>query len=462
MSRRDWLQVVVYVLMLLVYAWTILDKLVTAYRRIKPHPVEAPASGPSPEARPRKWFSLVTAYLFAQEMVVIGTVGLILNFLGLAVSLHVRSILYLDMTGTAVTALLLGPWWGAVVGTLSNSFVNWFFFPEQPTYLIVLPWTLVNLAGGMFWGFMGRTNSFRRYIQSETSNKYHLSYLLKFGVLAAGLMSMVGTAVQAVLGGNTSVSFDPSLATAIGRLVVGLQQSLLSPLKGIFGIRMGEGLSWAFPVWLQNWLRFIPDKTISAAMALAIIRYGLPVFRRQLALGGTEGKPPTDNWTGPVALGLVYIPSFLYFMHKYHSFWPFWISPLVVAGCGLVRLLWRGPSYSEVTQARNRRLETYSQVFAGIGRGGTIHFRDDYGLWFGTAVASIFFLLALPLLGISISDYYRIALNFSFVVFGFFFAVQLIFIVTAQNLGISRMHDDCVRAVLPAGSSPISRTSEPS
>jgi hypothetical protein len=61
-------------------------------------------------------------------------------------------------------------------------------------------------------------------------------------------MGGVGSAVQAVLGENSGVSFDPNLASAVGRLVLHSQQSLLAPLTSLFGSRTGEALSWAVPV----------------------------------------------------------------------------------------------------------------------------------------------------------------------------------------------------------------------
>lgn len=38
--------------------------------------------------------------------------------------------------------------------------------------------------------------------------------------------------------------------------------------------------------WIQNCLRYIPDKTISVAIALTLIKYGFPLFERELIHGG--------------------------------------------------------------------------------------------------------------------------------------------------------------------------------
>jgi hypothetical protein len=108
-------------------------------------------------------------------------------------------------------------------------------------------------------------------------------------------------------------------------------------------------------------LRYVPDKTITVAMAMAIIRYGLPVFKYGLTLGGPAEKPPTDNWVGPI-----YFPLFLHFLNKYQSFWALWCVPLVIASVGLGIRLWHGPSSAELIAARNERLKTYLRVLAAL------------------------------------------------------------------------------------------------
>ena len=49
-----------------------------------------------------------TSYLLMYETGVIVAAGLLLNYVGLTLSRHLESILYLDMTGTALVAFLLG------------------------------------------------------------------------------------------------------------------------------------------------------------------------------------------------------------------------------------------------------------------------------------------------------------------------------------------------------------------
>ena len=71
-----------------------------------------------------------TSYLLLYETGVIVAAGLLLNYVGLTLSRHLESILFLDMTGTALVAFLLGPWWGAIAALLSNSVVNWLLYPE--------------------------------------------------------------------------------------------------------------------------------------------------------------------------------------------------------------------------------------------------------------------------------------------------------------------------------------------
>ena len=124
-----------------------------------------PSPAPAPSARPvsadlfeGKAFQKSSS-LFLYETGVIVAAGVLLNYLGLTLSRHLHSILFLDMTGTALTAFLLGPWWGAIAALLSNSVVNWLLYPRARSRCGDLPlvtrqhdrWVLLGPYGETTW-----------------------------------------------------------------------------------------------------------------------------------------------------------------------------------------------------------------------------------------------------------------------------------------------------------------------
>ncbi len=55
--------------------------------------------------------------------------------------------LFLDMTGTAIAAIALGPWWGALVGVATN------LLGALTSGVVSLPFALVNVTGALVWGY---------------------------------------------------------------------------------------------------------------------------------------------------------------------------------------------------------------------------------------------------------------------------------------------------------------------
>ena len=55
--------------------------------------------------------------------------------------------IYLDMVGTAITAVLLGPWHGTLVGLATNGLGALTTVPET------IPFALVNVVGALVWGY---------------------------------------------------------------------------------------------------------------------------------------------------------------------------------------------------------------------------------------------------------------------------------------------------------------------
>lgn len=74
-------------------------------------------------------------------------VAVALNWVGGAVTNMLRIPLWLDMGGTAMIAMLFGPWWGCLAGLLTNIVL---FLLVSPIYL---PYAVINMVGGIIIGY---------------------------------------------------------------------------------------------------------------------------------------------------------------------------------------------------------------------------------------------------------------------------------------------------------------------
>jgi energy-coupling factor transport system substrate-specific component len=73
--------------------------------------------------------------------------SLCINLLGSAAVAFMHLPLYLDMIGTGLMSLALGPWWGCFVAAASGVMAQPFNGPSQ------LPMTLVACVGALCWGY---------------------------------------------------------------------------------------------------------------------------------------------------------------------------------------------------------------------------------------------------------------------------------------------------------------------
>lgn len=80
-------------------------------------------------------------------VVAIVPVAAALNIVGGYINGALHLPTFLDMIGTMVTAVVLGPWWGALVGAITNIVSSFISGP------IGLPFAVVNVVGGLVWGY---------------------------------------------------------------------------------------------------------------------------------------------------------------------------------------------------------------------------------------------------------------------------------------------------------------------
>jgi len=74
-------------------------------------------------------------------------VASVLNVIGGTVAGALKLPIFLDMIGTAVVAMTIGPWWGALVGVITNLTMGFLTGP------VSIPFAACNVVGALVWGY---------------------------------------------------------------------------------------------------------------------------------------------------------------------------------------------------------------------------------------------------------------------------------------------------------------------
>ncbi len=186
-------------------------------------------------------------------------VGAALNVVGGTINTALGLPTFLDMIGTAVVAILLGPWWGALVAVMGN--VGGAFF----TGPIGIPFALVNVAGALIWGY-----GVRSFGMGATATRFFL-----LNVMVALVTSAIAAPIVVVLfGGATGHSSDALTAAFVqaGRnvLAAAFASSIIVSLadKIISGF-LALAIIDALPAEMSRGLR-LPGPTATGRLAVAI------------------------------------------------------------------------------------------------------------------------------------------------------------------------------------------------
>ncbi len=387
--------------------------------------------------------------LLKEEIFSIIAFSVLINFLALSLSTRLTSILYLDMTGTAIAALLLGPWYGAIVGLLSNGVVNWILFPGSDADIVVFPWAIVNMCGGLLWGYFGRNMIFTRFMASENAGlPQQIFFLFKFGVLGAAVMAIPGTAVQAAMGQKAVLALDPEVATALDRFVVDTIPSIKAILDPVFSEPVSSSVArWAV-CWVQNTARYIPDKTLSFAIAIVTIKSAFPLYERELIHTRANSLSSEPKWLDASILLVLLIPytAELMFSTRLGSGtnWRLWIAPIVATCFGTIFELMRRPRLGVGALSKEDRKLVYKRANELLPRDAAARPGPNFAL--ACLAASLLFVLVLPIL---VTNYLRIAFNFLCLVYGFQLALYLYCIAIGQNLSIRTWRTQSARHDAP-------------
>ncbi len=194
-----------------------------------------PAQSPTPSTP----LPLRLAMTVAGVCVVVNLVGrVVVDVLNLPV--------FLDMAGTAVAAIALGPWYGVAVGASTN--VGGAAFSGTDS----IPFALVNMAGALVWGY-----GVRRFGMGRTLLRF-----MGLNVLVAVVCTLVAVPVLVLLyGGGVGHSQDFVTATFV-------------EMTGALEVAVG----------LSNMVVSLGDKMISGFVALVACSTLPLVLRRRTRL----------------------------------------------------------------------------------------------------------------------------------------------------------------------------------
>jgi energy-coupling factor transport system substrate-specific component len=119
--------------------------------------------------------------------------GAALDIVAGYVSSALHLVVYLDTIGTCVVAIVLGPWWGALVGVLANVGGAVYNGPSN------IPFGLANAVAGLLWGYGVRSLMLGR----NATTYFALNVVV--GVVVGALAALIALVV---FGGTTGHASD--------------------------------------------------------------------------------------------------------------------------------------------------------------------------------------------------------------------------------------------------------------
>jgi energy-coupling factor transport system substrate-specific component len=185
-----------------------------------------------------------------------------LNIVGGMINEALKLPTFLDMIGTCVAAIVLGPWWGALVGIITNIGGSFITGP------INIPFALANVAGALVWGY-----GVRSWGLGASLPRYFLLNIL----VALAVSAVAAPIVVFVFGGATGHSSD-ALTAAFAQ----------------------AGNDLVTSVFASNIIVTLADKIIAGFIALAIIEALPPNLTTGLRLPAATGM----RGVGIAALGV--------------------------------------------------------------------------------------------------------------------------------------------------------------
>ena len=160
-------------------------------------------------------------------------VASVLNVIGGTVAGALKLPIFLDMIGTAVVAMTIGPWWGSLVGVITNLTMGFVTGP------VSIPFAACNVVGALVWGYgtrWGWANDKVKFFGLSVASAVCVSLMAApivifvFGgatghssdILTAGILASGAGMWQSVFSSNIIVSAaDKILSSFLALAIIG-------------------------------------------------------------------------------------------------------------------------------------------------------------------------------------------------------------------------------------------------
>jgi len=189
-----------------------------------------------------------------------------LNIVGAFIIKLVNVPIFLDMIGTMVVSVALGPWWGALTGIITNTAGSLVNGP------VGIPFALCNVVGALVWGYGIRSFGLGKSLPG----------LIAVGVICGiAVQAMAAPIITFVFGGATGHSSDALVAAIASGGTGVLASSFLGGLPGSFADKLiatfiGLAILRALPSGLTAGVG-LPKTDQSGALKMVLIGLGVGI-----------------------------------------------------------------------------------------------------------------------------------------------------------------------------------------
>lgn len=196
-----------------------------------------------------------------------------LNIVGGQINTVLKLPTFLDMIGTAVVAIVLGPWWGALVGAITNIVSSFISGP------IGLPFAVVNVAGALVWGY-----GVRNLMMGKSFTLYFV-----LNLIVALVCTLFAVPIYVFIFGGATGHFSDMMTAAF----------------------LAAGQNLITSVFSSNIIVSLADKVISGFVALAIIEALPKNLTSKLVLPASTRMAKVLWILGGVLVGVVFALIFV-------------------------------------------------------------------------------------------------------------------------------------------------------